>query len=119
MSFGGVLGGAFNAFAAPLLFDAILEYPLMLALAGLLRPTLAEGRRSRLWDLALPAVLGAALIPKADVAAGGLGAIVLYTQAPGLLAYSLDRSRGVPGTSVSGRVDVGCRRIMNKKDTKK
>ena len=88
MSLGGVLGGAFNAFAAPLLFGSILEYPLMLALAGLLRPTLAEGPRSRLWDLALPAVLGLALIPKAHVADGGLPAIVLYTTAIGLLAYS-------------------------------
>lgn len=36
MSLGGVLGGAVNAIAAPLLFNNIYEYPLILAVAGLL-----------------------------------------------------------------------------------
>lgn len=38
MSIGGVVGGSFNAFAAPLLFNWVLEYPLVLVLAGLARP---------------------------------------------------------------------------------
>ena len=38
MSLGGVIGGAFNAFAAPLLFNAVWEYPIVLALACLARP---------------------------------------------------------------------------------
>jgi hypothetical protein len=38
MSLGGVLGGAFNAFGAPLIFDTVFEYPLVLMLAGLVRP---------------------------------------------------------------------------------
>jgi spermidine synthase len=38
MSLGGVLGGAFNALAAPMLFDRALEYPLGIALAALLCP---------------------------------------------------------------------------------
>jgi hypothetical protein len=33
MSVGGVIGGAFNAFAAPVLFDRAFEYPLVLAIA--------------------------------------------------------------------------------------
>lgn len=33
LSLGGVLAGAFNSLAAPLLFDTILEFPLLLALA--------------------------------------------------------------------------------------
>ncbi len=36
ISFGGVLGGAFNALAAPHLFTMPLEYPLVMALVGLL-----------------------------------------------------------------------------------
>lgn len=88
MSLGGVLGGAFNAFAAPLLFDGVLEYPLMLALAGLLRPTLREGPRSRLWDLALPAALALALLPKAQAAELGVAVFVLYAATLGLFAYS-------------------------------
>jgi hypothetical protein len=38
MSVGGVLGGMFNALIAPLLFYGVVEYPLAIVLAGLLRP---------------------------------------------------------------------------------
>jgi SAM-dependent methyltransferase len=38
VALGGVLGGAFNAFAAPVLFHEVWEYPLVLALACLARP---------------------------------------------------------------------------------
>ncbi len=39
MSIGGVLGGLFNALLAPLLFATVVEYPLVLVLACLLRAT--------------------------------------------------------------------------------
>jgi hypothetical protein len=39
MSFGGMLGGMFNGLVAPQLFSTILEYPLMLAVAALARPS--------------------------------------------------------------------------------
>ncbi|MGA2619451.1 MAG: fused MFS/spermidine synthase [Thermoguttaceae bacterium] len=38
LSAGGVLGGLFNALAAPLMFNSVLEYPLMVVAACLLRP---------------------------------------------------------------------------------
>jgi SAM-dependent methyltransferase len=38
MSVGGVLGGGFNAFVAPVIFNYVWEYPLVLALAALARP---------------------------------------------------------------------------------
>ncbi len=38
MSFGGVVGGSFNAFLAPVIFTNVWEYPLVLALACLARP---------------------------------------------------------------------------------
>jgi hypothetical protein len=38
ISVGGVLGGSFNALVAPLLFNSIAEYPMMLGVACLLRP---------------------------------------------------------------------------------
>ncbi|MGE3301908.1 MAG: spermidine synthase [Hyphomonadaceae bacterium] len=38
MSIGGLLGGMFNALIAPAIFNAVLEYPLALALAALVRP---------------------------------------------------------------------------------
>lgn len=43
MSLGGVLGGIFNTIVAPKLFATILEYPLMLAAAALLRPAPRRG----------------------------------------------------------------------------
>ncbi len=38
MSFGGVIGGAFNAFLAPVVFHSVIEYPLVMLAAGLARP---------------------------------------------------------------------------------
>jgi hypothetical protein len=76
MSLGGVLGGAINALAAPVLFNALFEYPLMLGVACLLRPQLGSELRagsnattrfvdsaSGRWTLAIVgAVLVAALV---------------------------------------------------------
>jgi hypothetical protein len=63
MSFGGVLGGAFNAFLAPLIFNSNLEYPIAIVLACALRPVLAGGRGGR-WtlDIILPLILAAVLL---------------------------------------------------------
>ncbi len=61
MSVGGVLGGAFNALLAPLIFTTVAEYPLTLVLACLLeiRAGPAEtNRRKILFDFAAPALLG-------------------------------------------------------------
>ncbi|QUD88874.1 fused MFS/spermidine synthase [Phenylobacterium montanum] len=38
MSLGGVIGGAFNAFLAPVIFNSVIEYPLVMLAAGLARP---------------------------------------------------------------------------------
>jgi hypothetical protein len=38
MSLGGVVGGSFNAFLAPVIFDNVWEYPLVMILACLVRP---------------------------------------------------------------------------------
>ncbi len=63
LSVGGVLGGLFNSLLAPLVFNSILEYPIVLVLACLLRPAPAvepEREPARRWrDLALPVTLGA------------------------------------------------------------
>ncbi len=42
MSLGGVLGGLFNALAAPLIFNDIIEYYVVLAIAGMLLPARAK-----------------------------------------------------------------------------
>ncbi len=45
---GGVLGGIFNALVAPVLFPGVVEYPLMIALACFLRPSLKPATKARL-----------------------------------------------------------------------
>jgi spermidine synthase len=42
MSFAGMLGGMFNTFVAPFVFNGIYEYPLMIVAALLLRPSLKK-----------------------------------------------------------------------------
>ncbi len=54
MSLGGVVGGSFNAFLAPLIFSTVLEYPLVLALACLARPW-GRGRLTY-WQISVLAV---------------------------------------------------------------
>ena len=56
MSVGGVLGGLFNALAAPVLFSSLVEYPLALMLGCLLAPPLgpaAETSWGRRFDMVL------------------------------------------------------------------
>ena len=65
MSIGGVVGGLFNAFFAPIVFTFISEYPITLVAACFLLPPLSsltqpdveqEPRGWSLWDLVLPLV---------------------------------------------------------------
>lgn len=92
MSFGGLLGGVFCSLIAPLAFDSILEYPLLLTLACLLRPRLGRGGPGRrLLDLALPALLIALYLYTWDhwdfVKAGSWGPILFYG-ATAIVLYS-------------------------------
>jgi hypothetical protein len=49
LALGGVLGGIFNAIIAPLIFRRVLEYPLAIILATLLRPRIATVEVRRSW----------------------------------------------------------------------
>lgn len=44
ISLGGVLGGSINALLGPVVFDTIIEYPIMLSVAALLRPQFVRRR---------------------------------------------------------------------------
>jgi hypothetical protein len=60
MSFAGMLGGMFNTFVAPFIFNAVYEYPLMIVAALLLRPGLKESisnKKEWLKQLFLPIAL--------------------------------------------------------------
>jgi SAM-dependent methyltransferase len=63
MSFGGVVGGAFNAFLAPVIFNNVWEYPLILTLACLARPW-GQGRFEA-WRMATLALGGIAALAAA------------------------------------------------------
>ncbi|MCY7418113.1 MAG: fused MFS/spermidine synthase [Chloroflexi bacterium] len=99
---GGVLGGIFNALVAPAFFDQVLEYPILLVAALLLRrmtPAAAAAdqadpawlRRARLLDIVVPAIVTVVvLIGLVAVRATGLpisGATVLAVVAAGSLVF--------------------------------
>ncbi len=71
LSVGGVLGGAFNALLAPLIFPGPWEYPLALIAACLLKPaTRRDSERGLTWDIVLPiALLGLVLLARRALSA--------------------------------------------------
>jgi hypothetical protein len=65
ISVGGVLGGIFNALIAPVIFSSVIEFPLLLVLAALLRPPIdvkENTQRARRLDLLFPVILGLYLL---------------------------------------------------------
>jgi hypothetical protein len=58
MSFAGMLGGMFNTFVAPFVFNAVYEYPIMIVAALLLRPGLKLSLNTGLLlQIIIPALL--------------------------------------------------------------
>ncbi|MDD2660658.1 MAG: fused MFS/spermidine synthase, partial [Methylococcales bacterium] len=58
MSFAGMLGGMFNTFVAPFIFNGIYEYPIMIVAALLLRPwPEASFKKGLLVQISAPALL--------------------------------------------------------------
>jgi len=55
MSFAGMLGGMFNTFVAPFIFNAVYEYPIMIVAALLLRP--GTHHPHPLYQLIFPVIL--------------------------------------------------------------
>ena len=61
VAIGGMLGGLFNTLIAPIVFNTIVEYPLMVVLACLIRQpddSKEDSSVDRLFDVILPAVIG-------------------------------------------------------------
>ena len=89
MSLGGVIGGAFNAFVAPVLFNAVWEYPIVLGLVCLARPW-GRGRPDMWgWGALISAAisLGVVLMPWIT----GMTTIILLLAVTGAAAFLLRR----------------------------
>jgi hypothetical protein len=98
IALGGMLGGLFNALVAPVVFDSILEYPLVLVAACVLRafPAFTRGTRLSLADLAVPLAIGAAVAISILVnnRFGSLSRfIVLGAAVPAVVAFAQQRHR--------------------------
>jgi SAM-dependent methyltransferase len=92
MSIGGVIGGAFNAFLAPMIFQGVVEYPLVLILAGLARPW-GAGRLSRSQIALLAAGLSGGALASALGHSLGLGLPVKIMLAATVVTAFLLRDR--------------------------
>jgi SAM-dependent methyltransferase len=88
MSLGGMLGGFFNAFVAPVAFNGIVEYPAVLVLACLARPWNRTGRGA--WIARVGIVV--------CFLAVGLGVMLARPHTAGLL---------LPGLTAGGRAGLG------------
>jgi hypothetical protein len=67
MSFGGMLGGFFNTFVAPFVFNAVYEYPVMIVASLLLRPGLLTSKWLKdSWFPLTVLILGTSIYLSAD-----------------------------------------------------
>jgi spermidine synthase len=103
ISFGGMLGGLFNALAAPFMFNSVAEYPVVLVLACLMLPAEKPGTsdekigkavgsgRDRVLDVAIPLAVGGSTALLA-IWLSAQGALLLAALcAPAVIAFSQRR----------------------------
>ncbi len=102
MSLGGVIGGAFNALLAPVIFRSLAEYPIAIVCALLLRPPSKDGgikRADWVYPLALAALtfglvfvsrqIGLAGTTKGTMIAIGIPVILAFVAGETPLRYGL------------------------------
>ena len=83
MSVGGVLGGIFNALIAPVIFNAVYEFMLVLALVLFLRPTGIEMPKAgdKPWSLFFIGVIAAAINAVVQLTYGSDVSLVIFISA--------------------------------------
>jgi SAM-dependent methyltransferase len=70
IAIGGALGGVFNGLVAPLVFPALIEYPLMIAVACLLLPGPARTRADIAWGVSIGALAAVLFATRQQIIAG-------------------------------------------------
>jgi len=124
VALGGALGGVFNAVVAPLAFDSIVEYPLAIVAACLLRPPRpgsSSAGASRVLDVAFP--VGVGLLTAALTAAGlvaGLSSLAARGVAFALALLACAALAGRPvrfGLAIGAVLLVGAVPVGSHKDT--
>ncbi|HEX2560094.1 fused MFS/spermidine synthase [Phenylobacterium sp.] len=115
MSLGGVVGGAFNAFAAPVIFNNVYEYPLMLVLGCLARPW---GGRIAFWRwfvflVGIAAAYAAGIVVQSEgfddnvkLLLGVVALCAVINSPRGLLFFALIAAISVAAELVGDRVDT-------------
>jgi len=107
MSFAGMLGGMFNTFVAPFIFNGIYEYPLMIVAALLLRPSIdLSFNKSILLQIFAPLTLivaGIAIYANCKDLLQYFDAIVISLIALTLLSYLL-RTKPVAFAFLTGAI---------------
>jgi SAM-dependent methyltransferase len=86
---GGLVGGMFNALLAPMVFSRTYEYPIVLALAALLRVSARRQSKFQRTDVLIPIAMGAGLVI-ASFFVGTLPSVpaLMLTVALGVLVFS-------------------------------
>ena len=94
MSVGGVLGGAFNAFVAPLIFNGVWEYPAVLVLACLARPWSKRplAMRELVWMVAGVVWVVPLMIPQLEVPELLRAALIIVPAAAAVLINTRTRA---------------------------
>jgi hypothetical protein len=114
VALGGALGGLFNALIAPVLFTWVAEYPLVLALAGLVSPAAgvrgpgreARGRAALLLDLAIPILLGSAAYLAPRLLGGGPTSWCLIVPLAACLLFAWRPLRFAMGLAIVATVNA-------------
>ena len=96
VSFGGMLGGLFNTLAAPVLFDSIVEYPLVLVLACLMfrMSDSPVPSRRRAADVVVPLVVGgltAGILVALTARGASIGLQIAALSVPAVLTFAQRR----------------------------
>ena len=126
LSLGGVVGGAFTALLAPVIFNMVWEYPLVLVLVGLARPW-GKGRIDGQYVGCLVAAAVVAMLPVAlslyldsnpEARAGfnewfplGVGQLAMVILVPAAICAFLARDRALVFTAILAMITLSSQYI--------